>query len=587
MLTRAGFLLIDAAFAPPRRHNQCAPPGPQTLDSATVTRRRDRLKAEARKQLAVLRYQRRQRRLVAAAWLRRAVATLRSVPFFPLRWLGAVGTLLIGVGGLGAGALPVMGNPWFNFPGGATMSRMLQTSSAVVFVGVGLLVTAWLLMAPHVGAFRGRASISTRSLVTTYLVWITPIVCTAPVFTQDIYSYFAQGSILRQGLDPYAAGPVEILGSDHPLARSVPFIWAHSPSPYGPVALGINAAISGLSNDAVLSGVIAHRLVGITAMLAGAWATTKLARRCGVEPVAALWLGIVNPLTILHLVGGIHNEGLMLGLILVGMELGLRGVDELGGRAASAKGWAEFLASGVLLACAGLVKVTGFVGLGFTGMAYARALRRRRGVAVSLLAAGAVQTAVLAATAAAASLASGAGFGWLHSQGGAAQIRSAYSLTTNVGVAAGEAGMRLGLGDHTDAMLTVTRGAGIAVAGLFILRMLWETYAGRIHPLGGLGMGSLVLVVLFPVIQPWYVLWAILPLAAWKSTRASNRALRGAVVAISVLFSFVVLPRGLALPSETVATIYGLFAATYALFVLLAWGFFRLRARKITLTTHG
>ena len=93
--------------------------------------------------------------------------------------------------------------------------------------------------------------------------------------------------------------------------------------------------------------------------------------------------------------------------------------------------------------------------------------------------------------------------------------------------------------------------------------------------------------MLFPVIQPWYVLWAILPLAAWKGTRSSDRALRGAVVAISVLFSFVVLPRGLALPSETVATIYGLFAATYAVFVLLAWGFFRLRARKITLTTHG
>ena len=32
---------------------------------------------------------------------------------------------------------------------------------------------------------------------------------------------------------------------------------------------------------------------------------------------AAIWLGAMNPLLILHLVGGIHNEALMLGLMLV------------------------------------------------------------------------------------------------------------------------------------------------------------------------------------------------------------------------------------------------------------------------------
>ena len=145
----------------------------------------------------------------------RSLGTLPTLPYTWLRWLGAVGAVLIGVGGLGAGALPVVGNPWFAFPGGALMGRMLQTSTAVVFVGVGMLVAAWLLMAPHVGAFGGRASISKGSLMRTYLVWVAPIVCTAPMFTQDIYSYFAQGSILRQGMDPYAAGPVEILSLIH------------------------------------------------------------------------------------------------------------------------------------------------------------------------------------------------------------------------------------------------------------------------------------------------------------------------------------------------------------------------------------
>ena len=112
--------------------------------------------------------------------------------------------------------------------------------------------------------------------------------------------------------------------------------------------------------------------------------------------------------------------------------------------------------------------------------------------------------------------------------------------------------------------------------------MLWETFAGNIHPVGGLGVASMVLVVLFPVIQPWYCLWAILPLAAWMR----RRPMRIAVVAISALFCFVVLPRGLALPSETVASIYTSALLALAALALVAWAGFRSRARRITLPRH-
>ena len=57
------------------------------------------------------------------------------------------------------------------------------------------------------------------------------------------------------------------------------------------------------------------------------WATPRLARRCGVAEVTALWLGAANPLLIMHLVAGIHNEALMLGLMLTGTEITLRGID--------------------------------------------------------------------------------------------------------------------------------------------------------------------------------------------------------------------------------------------------------------------
>ncbi|MDO5513175.1 polyprenol phosphomannose-dependent alpha 1,6 mannosyltransferase MptB [Corynebacterium sp.] len=498
-----------------------------------------------------------------------------------LRWIGTIGALLIGLGALGAGALPVLGNPYSSFPGGAFMARMLTTSSAMVLVGVGLLVLAWVLMAPFAGAaYRRPRSVAptvTPSLITrTFAAWVLPLLFTAPLFTQDIYSYLAQGSIVARGMDPYAAGPVDLLGPEDPLARSVPFIWSHSPSPYGPVALGIASAISHLTADSITLGVIAHRLVSLLGLVAAGWAISRLARRCRVNPVTALWLGMLNPLTILHLVGGIHNESILLGLMLVGLEVGLRGVDKLGGRNGQpvdpAGGAGLIIVSAILIAGAGMVKVTGFLALGFVGMNLARHfLRVGRGPVVSVILAAVIQVALLVATIAVVTVATGIGLGWVTGQGGAASIRSWLSITTDIGVIAGFFAMLLGLGDHTDTMLLITRGAGVLVAGGFLIRFLFATFRGTIHPVGGLGVATFVLVILFPVVHPWYMLWAILPLAAW----ANQVVFRVAVVAYSAFFSFTVLPRGLALPPLTIASIYLGAAVTFAVVVGLGWWLMR------------
>ena len=124
------------------------------------------------------------------------------------------------------------------------------------------------------------------------------------------------------------------------------------------------------------------------------WAVVQLARRCGVIPQAAVWLGVLNPLTILHLVGGIHNEAILLGLLLVGVELGLRGADRVRLDLVGQGVWL-IAASGFLISCAGMVKVTGFVGLGFTGMAVARVIRQPRLVAIGLAVAAQVLVLVL------------------------------------------------------------------------------------------------------------------------------------------------------------------------------------------------
>lgn len=517
-----------------------------------------------------------------------AVRARERARFSVLRWVGAAGSCLTAFAGIGGGALPVVENPWQNFPFGAEMGRMMLTANALVLIGVGVLVAAWLALAPFVGASPGAARgarVSNPEMLRTFIAWVIPLLATAPLFTQDIYSYLANGSIVRQGLDPYSSGPVELLGVEHHLARSVPFIWAHSPSPYGPVALGTAAVISHITGDSIFWGVLAHRAVSVAGILAAAWAVLALAKRCGVTGPAALWLGILNPLTVLHMVGGIHNEAIMMGLLLVGLEVGLRGIDRL--ELDRRSGWALLAASAALISCAGMVKVIGFLALGFTGMALARHLRtrpqRQRSGPRAIATSAALHAAMLVATAIAVSLVSGIGLGWVTGQGGAAQIRSWLSLTTDIGVAGGFLGMNLGLGDHTDAMLSVTRWAGLSVAAAFAVRMLWATYRGTIHPVGGLGVSTFVLVVLFPVVHPWYPLWAVLPLAAW----ANRFAFRASVAGYSALVSFLVLPRGLKLQAGAVATIY---VSAIVGFVLLAvcvaltlrvW-----RRRRSTLISH-
>lgn len=496
--------------------------------------------------------------------------------FAILRWLGTLGCILLSFGGLGAGALPVVDNPWNSFPGGSLLSRMLQTSSMMVLIGVGLVVVAWVLMGPFVAIIpRARASVDLGMLRRTYIAWVLPIILTAPLFTQDIYSYLAQGSIVAHGLDPYSAGPVDLLGPNNHLARSVPFIWSHSPSPYGPVAMWLASLISHITADSILLGVIAHRILSVIGIAAAGWAVVLLARRCRINPASALWLGILNPLTIMHLIGGIHNEAILLGLMLPGLELGLRAVDHwrlalsenegLGRRHLKAAGlWVccTFLISG-----AGMVKVTGFIALGFVGMAVARQLAHRFPAALAVIISALIHAFMLLLAVALVTWLTGIGLGWVTGQGGAVSVRSWLSLTTATGVIAGWFGMLLGLGDHTEAILYFTRGVGVLVAGAFIVRMLLATFRGVIHPVGGYGVATFLLVVLFPVVQPWYMLWAIVPLAAW----ANRMFFRGGVVAYSALFSFLVLPRGLGLPPLTVFTIYSGFIIATALILASLW----------------
>ena len=152
----------------------------------------------------------------------------------------------------------------------------------------------------------------------------------APLSVGEEAALFPDGWFAVARLDPYRVGPATGLGLDHVFTLSVPNLWRETPAPYGPLFLWIGRGISSLTGENIVLAVLCHRLLVLAGVGLIVWATPRLARRCGVAEVSALWLGPANPLLFMHLVAGIHNEALMLGLMLAGTEFALRAVDATG-----------------------------------------------------------------------------------------------------------------------------------------------------------------------------------------------------------------------------------------------------------------
>lgn len=445
------------------------------------------------------------------------------------RRLGLTGTLMMAGGSLGAGALPVP-NPLFGLRVLGLPARNATIAIAVTYAGIGLLVFSWLWIARMLRERGAVAPAPTRGqLARTAVLWSVPLAVAPPMFSRDAYSYLAQSATLARGLDPYVLGPAEALGVDDPLTRSIPTIWRDTPTPYGPLFLVLGRGITALTGDDVVSGLFAHRVLALIGLAGIIWALPRLARRCGVDPGLALWLGAANPLVLFHLVSGIHNEALMMGLLLVGMEIGLRGSDRLlDGR---------LLLGAVLIVAASAVKLPAILALGFFGLDLAR---RRGGRFVDVAAAATLLTAVAVIVYLPLSLGTGVGLGWATTLDVPALIRSWMSVSTDVGLLAGQVGILAGLGDHTTSVLVVTRTVGLLAAAGVCGVLLLATLRGRLDPITGMASGLAAVVVLGPVVHPWYLLWTVIPLAATKALPMHRRW----VLAASAVLAVVVPPTG-------------------------------------------
>ncbi|MFH8756499.1 polyprenol phosphomannose-dependent alpha 1,6 mannosyltransferase MptB [Streptomyces atroolivaceus] len=429
------------------------------------------------------------------------------------RRLGAAGSVAVALGGWAVGTLPAH-DPWGLWvPHGTAVTAAGYT---LAYGGLTVLVVAWWLY--------GRAAASVRDTLVTLAWWTAPLVLAPPLYSADVYSYIAQGAMVLEGHDVYSLGP-SVLDPDGPggdAAASVGGHWTDTPAPYGPFFLLLARGVAWATGGTIVPAVLGMRLIALGALVLIVWALRNLAREHGRSESTALWLGALNPLLLIHVVGGVHNDGLMTGLMLAGVLLALRG---------------RWVTGSVLVGLAMMVKSPAAVALLFVGVVVGRAASGPavRRVLKGLLAPGLVAGAVVVGV----TFLGGTGFGWLGTQSVAGRIHTALSLSSDLGLGLGEL-LRLLAGTDPDPVKSAVQNLGLLLALALIARLAWHATTGRTEPVHALGLALLALVALSPMVQPWYLLWATAVLAA---TASGGRAV-GAVTVLSAALVYETQPSG-------------------------------------------
>jgi alpha-1,6-mannosyltransferase len=430
--------------------------------------------------------------------------------------LGCLGAMMITAGGLGAGStkprdplLESLHLSWLRFGHG------LVLSSVVLWSGVALLLIAWLALGRRVIA----RSVDEYTLVVTTGFWLLPLLASVPVFSRDTYSYLAQGALLRDGLDPYAVGPVV---NPNALLDNVSPIWTITTAPYGPAFILIAKLVTLLIGDHVIAGTMLLRLCMLPGLALLIWATPRIARQLGADAPTALWICVLNPLVIIHLMGGVHNEMLMVGLMTAGIALTFE---------------RHHVAGVTLVAVAVAVKATAGIALPFLVWVWMRHLHGRRGYRSPQAFAVATATSVLifVAVFAVLSAVAGVGLGWLTALAGSVKIINWLTVptaTANVVHAVGSWFFAV----NFYAVLQVTRIAGIVIIAAALPLLWWRFRHDDREALTGIAWAMLIVVLFVPAALPWYYTWPLAVVAALAQSRPAIAAIAGFSTWIMVIF---------------------------------------------------
>lgn len=311
----------------------------------------------------------------------------------------------------------------------------------------------------------------------------------APVLlSHDVYSYvdYARLGVVH-GLDPYVHPPTA--APTDPIYPRVE--WTDVPSAYGPLFTLATYPLAWLPVD---TAVAALKVVTALSVLALAVLVARLAPSRGVAPLPAAAFVALNPLVLIHVVGGAHNDGLAMLLAMLGVAAVLT--------AREASTGAAFVAAFAIKAPAALAAP--FAAVHATR---SRHSPHQRGVnvgsAIARLALGAGGTAFVIALAAYLAFE----WNWLNalSLAGESQDRTSHMsipITT----------ARL-----TGLDPTAVRAAALVLYALLFTSLLVWTWRGA-DWLRAAAWATFGLLLATAWLLPWYLIW-LLPLAALSRDR--------------------------------------------------------------------
>lgn len=431
--------------------------------------------------------------------------------------VGALGAVLITVGALGAGSTQLHDSllesihlSWLRFGHG------LVLSSVLLWGGVALMLMAWLWLGRRVV----DRTASEYTMVATTGFWLAPLLLSVPVFSRDTYSYLAQGALLRDGFDPYVVGPID---NPNSLLDNVSPIWTTTTAPYGPAFILVAKFVTMLVGNDVVAGTMLLRLCMLPGLALLIWAAPRVARHVGANGAAALWICVLNPLVIIHLMGGVHNEMLMVGLMMAGIALSFRGHHM----------------SGVALIAVGVaVKATAGLALPFMVWVWTRGLRDRRGYppAKAFAVATAASLLIFVAVFAVMSLVAGVGLGWLTALAGSVKIINWLTVPT---ATANLINAVVGLFAPVNfyAVLETTRIIGIATIAISAPVLWWRFRRTDRDALMGIALLMGVVVLFVPAALPWYYTWPLAVIAALAQSRRAIALIAGLSTWIMVIWN--------------------------------------------------
>ena len=444
-----------------------------------------------------------------------APAAQRRALVGPFRWVGFTASVLI------AATMPLWklaGRTWrLTLPGLPHNGE--RPITAILFVlAVATLGVAWMGLIHRVERSTLSDRERTRAVVATAALWFAPLLLGPPLLSSDVYSYAAEGAMVTQGLDP-TTQPMRYLHYGDYISRTDP-LWRNSfGNPYGPVQMGSAAAIvdaSGHNYGLTLWGL---RLLAVAAVFASVWGLSEIARHYGVDPPTAVAIGIANPIAVLHLVGGAHNDAFLMAFLVTGCAFALRGRWGVGVAFMA-------LATGVKLPAAAAIVYLGWQRLGGTA-----ALRDRVAVIGKALAATGAAMAALCVVVGISLT------GWVASIQNSGKTMGTLSFTTRLGYVVASVFRLVSLPSSNDMWIALFRYGGLALAGYICLRLLGLT--GRIGAVQAAAISMLAVVLLGPVVWPWYLAPGLALLGA-----AGVGRWRPALLVLTMSFALEVFPVG-------------------------------------------